>query len=49
MRLKIKKKEDGGDVSDIDKALGLDNDDEMFMPELGGGYGNPFAGGFGGG
>jgi hypothetical protein len=47
--LKNQKKEEGGDVSDIDKALGLDNDDEMFMPELGGGYGNPFGGGFGGG
>lgn len=23
-------------LSEIDKALGLDNDDEMFMPEIGG-------------
>ena len=35
----------GSDLSDIDRALGLDNDDEMFMPELGGGYGNHFGGG----
>lgn len=43
--IKAQKKE-GADVSDIDRALGLDNDDEMFMPELGGGYGgHPFGGG----
>jgi len=45
--LKNQKKVDGADVSDIDKALGLDNDDEMFMPEFGGDFSNPFVGGFG--
>lgn len=42
--IKANKKEDE-DLSDIDRALGLNNDDEMFMPDLGGGYGgNPFGG-----
>ena len=44
---KLPKSEADMQLSEIDKALGLDNDDEMFMPDIGGFQqqrANPFAG-----